>query len=108
MRNVDFLRADVQVHDFGHGRFDAAYSRFGVMFFSDAVAAFANVHKALRPGGLLSLESWQGVFDNEWMLIPGAAVAPLARLRRMPTTRPGPELSLLLRKHSLPDCTTEK
>ena len=75
VRNVRFLRADVQVHDLGHGRFDAAYSRFGVMFFADPVAAFANVHKALRPGGLLSFVSWQGVFDNEWMLIPGAAVA---------------------------------
>jgi len=75
VRNVDFLRADVQVHDFGHSRFDAAYSRFGVMFFTDPVAAFANVHQALRPGGLLSFVSWQGVFDNEWMLIPGAAVA---------------------------------
>lgn len=75
VRNVHFLRADAQVHDFGQGRFDAAYSRFGVMFFADPVAAFANVHKALPPGGLLSFVSWQGVFDNEWMLIPGAAVA---------------------------------
>lgn len=75
VRNVHFLHADVQAHDFGHGRFDAAYSRFGVMFFTDPVAAFANVHKAVRPGGLLSFVSWQGVFDNEWMLIPGAAVA---------------------------------
>ena len=45
------------------------------MFFADPVAAFANVHKALRPDGLLSFVSWQGVFDNEWMLTPGAAVA---------------------------------
>lgn len=73
--NVDFIHADVQVHNLGQGRFDAAYSRFGVMFFADPVAAFANIHKALRPGGLLSFVSWQSVFDNEWMLIPGAAVA---------------------------------
>ena len=73
--NVKFLHADAQVHDFGEDRFDAAYSRFGVMFFTDPVAAFANVRRALRPGGALSFVCWRGVFDNEWMLIPGAAVA---------------------------------
>jgi len=73
--NVEFVHADVQVHDLGEGRFDAAYSRFGVMFFAGPVAAFANVRRALRPGGALSFVCWQSVFDNEWMLIPGAAVA---------------------------------
>ncbi len=73
--NIAFLHADVQVHDLGEARFDAAYSRFGVMFFADPVAAFANVRRALRPGGALSFVCWQSVFDNEWALIPGAAVA---------------------------------
>jgi SAM-dependent methyltransferase len=73
--NVEFVHADVQVYDLGEARFDAAYSRFGVMFFADPVAAFANVRSSLRPGGGLSFVCWQGVFDNEWMLIPGAAVA---------------------------------
>jgi SAM-dependent methyltransferase len=73
--NIEFVHADVQVHDLGEAQFDAAYSRFGVMFFTDPVAAFANVRRALRPGGVLSFVCWQSVFDNEWMLIPGAAVA---------------------------------
>ena len=73
--NVEFVHADAQVHEFGAARFDAAYSRFGVMFFSDPVAAFANVRRALRPGGALSFVCWQNVSDNEWMLIPGVAVA---------------------------------
>jgi len=73
--NVEFVHADVQVSDLGQARFDAAYSRFGVMFFADPVAAFANVRRALRPGAVLSFVCWQGLFDNEWMLIPGAAVA---------------------------------
>jgi SAM-dependent methyltransferase len=73
--NVEFVHADVQVHDLGEARFDAAYSRFGVMFFTDPAAAFANVRRALRPGGVLSFVCWQSVFDNEWMLIPRAAVA---------------------------------
>jgi SAM-dependent methyltransferase len=90
--NVEFVHADAQVHDFGQARFDAAYSRFGVMFFSDPVAAFANIRRALRPGGALSLVCWQAVFDNDWMLIPGAAVAEVTgTLPPMPgPEEPGP------------------
>ena len=86
--NAEFVHADVQVHDLGETRFDAAYSRFGVMFFADPVAAFANVRRALRPGGVLSFVCWQSVFDNEWMLIPGMAVASV--LGSLPPM-PGPE-----------------
>jgi SAM-dependent methyltransferase len=90
--NIEFLHADVQAHDLGEGRFDAAYSRFGVMFFTDPAAAFANVRRALRPGGVLSFVCWQSVFDNEWMLIPGAAVATVTgSLPPMPDPEePGP------------------
>src|SRR2546427_2271613 len=45
VENVEFLHADIQVHDLGDGRFDAAYSRFGVMFFTDPVRAFTNVRR---------------------------------------------------------------
>ena len=72
--NVEFLHADLQVHDLGSARFDAAYSRFGVMFFADPTAAFANIRISLREGAALSFVAWQSVFENEWMLLPGAAV----------------------------------
>ncbi len=52
--NVSFVRADAQVHPFGNAAFDIAVSRLGVMFFSDPVAAFANIGRALRPGGRLA------------------------------------------------------
>ena len=41
--NVRFEQADAQVHAFEAGAFDLAISRFGVMFFEDPVAAFANI-----------------------------------------------------------------
>jgi SAM-dependent methyltransferase len=90
--NVEFVHADVQVHDLGQGRFDAAYSRFGVMFFADPVAAFANVRSALLPGATLSFACWQGVTSNEWVLVPGVAVATVTgALPPMPgPTEPGP------------------
>jgi SAM-dependent methyltransferase len=73
--NVEFLHADVQSHDLGQGRYDAAYSRFGVMFFTDPVMAFTRVFKALRPGGWLSFVCWQPLAANEWMLVPCLAAA---------------------------------
>jgi SAM-dependent methyltransferase len=51
--NVAFEQGDAQVYPFPPGAFDVALSRFGVMFFADPVAAFANVGRALKPGGRL-------------------------------------------------------
>jgi SAM-dependent methyltransferase len=52
--NASFVQGDAQIHPFEAGAFDAAISRFGVMFFADPVAAFANVGRALVPGGRLA------------------------------------------------------
>lgn len=70
---ITFLEADAQVHDFGHGEFDAAYSRFGVMFFERPVAAFQNILRALRSGGRLAFVCWATRTDNPWVLVPTAA-----------------------------------
>jgi len=48
---AEFLQLDAQ-HDTLGSAFDAAFSRFGVMFFSDPVAAFKNIlreHPELEP-----------------------------------------------------------
>lgn len=50
---LSFERGDAQIHEFPPAAFDLALSRFGVMFFGDPVAAFANIGRALRPGGRL-------------------------------------------------------
>lgn len=86
--HVEFVVADVQAHDFGPDRFDAAYSRFGVMFYSDPVAAFRRVRAALRPGGRLSFVCWQPVTANDWMFIPGAAAVSVTG---SPPPMPGPD-----------------
>jgi SAM-dependent methyltransferase len=51
--NARFEVADVQVQPFQAGNFDVVLSNFGVMFFDDPAAAFANLRKALRRGGRL-------------------------------------------------------
>ncbi len=65
--NVEFVCADAQTHPFELGRFDIAFSRFGVMFFSDPVAAFANIRRAVDEEGRLTFVCWQSAAVNPWM-----------------------------------------
>lgn len=46
------------------GPVDAVFSRFGVMFFADPVAAFANLHTCTKSGGRLAFVCWQGAKHN--------------------------------------------
>jgi SAM-dependent methyltransferase len=71
--NVSFEQGDAQVHPFDPGAFDVAMSRFGVMFFSDPVAAFANIGGAIRPGGRLAVLVWQDMANNEWIMTSAGA-----------------------------------
>lgn len=64
--NVAFECGDAQVHPFPSARFDLAISRCGMMFFRDPAAAFANIARALRPGGRLVMMTWQSAANNEW------------------------------------------
>ncbi len=89
--HVEFLLADAQTHVFDPGRFDLISSRFGVMFFSDPVAAFGNLAVALRPGGRMSFVSWAPMAKNTWFETPrDAAVARLGNPTPTPPTAPGP------------------
>lgn len=88
--NVEFHHADAQTHTFAE-RFDAAYSRFGVMFFADPPAAFANLRSAMRGDGILSFVCWRNLHENEWMLVPlGAAFQHLPPPEMPAPDAPGP------------------
>ena len=75
--NVSFLEADAQTHSFAPATFDALYSRFGVMFFDDPVAGFANLGAAMRPDGRLSFVCWRSPEFNLWMSEGVRVIAPL-------------------------------
>lgn len=64
--NVDFLAADVQTLELPQ-EFDYAFSRMGIMFFANPVAALRNVCKALVPGGRFCAVVWRRKLDNEWV-----------------------------------------
>lgn len=65
--NTSFTQGDAQSHPFTPGTFDVAISRYGVMFFADPVAAFANIASALRPGGRLAFVCPAEAEGNEWL-----------------------------------------
>lgn len=75
LRNVDFVQGDAQEHAFPPEHFTSAVSRFGTMFFSDPVAAFANVGRALRPGARLVQLVWQAADRQEWHTAIRAALS---------------------------------
>jgi len=64
--NVRFERCDVQATEFEE-TFDYAFSRMGIMFFANPVAALRNVREALAPGGRFCAVVWRRKEDNEWV-----------------------------------------
>jgi SAM-dependent methyltransferase len=81
-----FVQADAQTHAFEPGSFDAIISRFGVMFFDDAEAAFDNLRRALRIGGKLGFVAWRSPAENPFMTTAKRAAEPL--LTNMPAPDP--------------------
>ena len=67
--NVEFLEADAQAQAFPEP-FDAVFSRFGVMFFADPIAAFTNLRRALKPGGRLAFVCWRRPDENPALTAP--------------------------------------
>ncbi len=67
VRNVEFVHGDAQVHPFEPSSFDVAVSRMGCMFFGDPAKAFANIGRALRPGGRLAIAVWRAPELNRWI-----------------------------------------
>jgi SAM-dependent methyltransferase len=92
VRHLELVAADAQTAALGEARFDAAFSRFGVMFFSAPELAFANVRKALRPGGRIAFVCWRPAAENAWVVVPmQAAAAVLPSLPSPPPPdAPGP------------------
>jgi SAM-dependent methyltransferase len=89
--NITLLQADAQVHLFEPGGFDLITSRFGVMFFADPFAAFANLLPAARPGGRLCFVCWAPLADNKHWLIPyEVALRHLGSPAPQPPRTPGP------------------
>jgi SAM-dependent methyltransferase len=69
--------------------FDAVHSRFGLMFFPDPTRAFANIFRAVRPGGRLAASVWQHLERNPWMMLTTATAMQVLGMDRPPLPAPG-------------------
>jgi SAM-dependent methyltransferase len=69
MAPLEFKLADAQTERF-FPPFDALISRFGVMFFEDPEAAFANLRANARPGGRLAFAAWGPLEANPHWQVP--------------------------------------
>jgi SAM-dependent methyltransferase len=67
---VRFVLADATVHEAPAASADLVVSRFGVMFFANPAMSFANLRRALRPGGRLVFACWREAKQNPWLTIP--------------------------------------
>jgi len=87
LANARFAVGDAATHPFDAGSFDLVFSRFGVMFFADPVAAFRNIRRALKPTGRLVFLCWRPPHENPWGAVPMLAAQPFLP----PMQRPGPD-----------------
>ena len=90
LTNVQFERADAQVHPFDRAAVDLVISTFGTMFFDDPVAAFGNLRDALAPDGRLAMLVWRDLARNEWVSAVREVLAVGRQLPEPPRDAPGP------------------
>lgn len=82
--------ADAATAALPHGQFDLLFSRFGVMFFEDPVAAFAHMRGALKPGGRAAFICWRGAQENDWVRLLMAAIRDIVQPAPADPNAPGP------------------
>jgi len=75
LSNVTFSETDAATQNYTADH-QLIFSRFGVMFFADPVAAFTNLRQGLTDEGRLVFVCWQAMVKNDWVMVAGRAVQP--------------------------------
>lgn len=70
--------------------YDRLVSRFGIMFFTDAPAAFANLTRWLTPTGRFAFAVWASPADNTWMTTVREVVERFIAVPANDPEAPGP------------------
>lgn len=74
-RPVSWQAADALQLPFEDGAFDVVVCQFGVMFFPDKAAAFAEARRVLRRNGSLLFAVWDRIEENEFAALVTDALA---------------------------------
>lgn len=88
---IRWMVADAQRAELPPAHFDLVLSRFGVMFFDDPRAAFANLAAATAPGGRLCVAVWQTRDRSEILQRPLDVAAEVAAGHGFPLELPPPD-----------------
>jgi SAM-dependent methyltransferase len=75
--NIQTLVSDIVRLELPPRSFDAAISRFGLMFLTDIVEGLRRIRLALRPSARLAAVVWSTAAKNPWIFIPSALAAEL-------------------------------
>jgi enediyne biosynthesis protein CalE5 len=90
LENIEFIQSDAVSLDFPAGSYDAAVSRWGIIFDPDGEGAAARVRSFLAPGGRMAISSW-GPPDKVPMLgVPVMTVMQRLNVPPPPPGTPGP------------------
>jgi ubiquinone/menaquinone biosynthesis C-methylase UbiE len=87
--NVELLEQDAATFS-TDAPFDIVISRFGVMFFDDPAAAFANIRRATKDDGGLAFVCWQSLEKNPWAAVPLSAMLRVVAPPAATPNAPGP------------------
>jgi SAM-dependent methyltransferase len=90
LQNVEFIESDAVSLDFAPGSFDAAVSRWGIIFEPDGEGAAGRVRGFLKPGARMAISSWGPPERVPMMAVPMATAMRLLELPPPPPGRPGP------------------
>jgi SAM-dependent methyltransferase len=88
--NVEFIESDASSLDFPHGSFDAAVSRWGIIFEPDAEAAAARIRGFLQPGARIAIASWGEPDQVPFLSIPMRTTMGRLGVPTPPPGMPGP------------------
>lgn len=73
-QGIEWREADALKLPFGDAAFGAVVCSFGVMFVPDKPAAFGEMRRVLKPGGLLLFDVWDRIEENPCALANAQAV----------------------------------
>jgi len=97
LENIEFVESDAVGLDFAEASFDAALSRWGIIFDPDGEAAAARVRGFLKPGARMAISAWGSPERVPFLAIPMRTamqrldVAPPPPGTPGPLSRPSPE-----------------
>jgi enediyne biosynthesis protein CalE5 len=88
--NIEFVESGAMALDFGPESFDAAVSRWGIIFEPDGEGAAARVRGFLKPGARMAISSWGQPDEVPFLGIPMRTAMQTLDVPPPPPGTPGP------------------